>query len=191
MINKVVSRRSFFRYSSVALGMAGSLASGAAWSSALSISQKHSQVLDFAHLHTNEYLSLIYAIDGKKLAPAHKKLEHFLRDHYTGEVGVMDPKLFDLLYHLRLTLDAKEPFQVISGFRSVKTNRILRSKRKTSGVAKNSLHMVGQAIDIRLSNVSLTDLRDAAISLKAGGVGYYPKSNFVHVDTGSIRQWSW
>lgn len=183
------TRRSFLRYSCAALGALGSVVGATAWASAEAISPKRAQILEFAHLHTHEYLSLVYAVDGKKLAPAHKRLEHFLRDHYTDEVGAIDPKLFDLLYRLRLTLDTREPFQVISGFRSSKTNNRLRNKSRRSGVAKKSLHMVGQAIDIRLSGVSLTDLRDAALALQAGGVGYYPRSDFVHVDIGAIRSW--
>lgn len=180
------TRRRFLCGSCAALG---ALAATSAWSSAAPKVAKHARVLEFAHLHTHEYLSLIYAVDGKKIAPAHQRLEHFLRDHYTDEVGALDPKLFDLLYLLRLTLDTREPFQVISGYRSAKTNNRLRNKSRRSGVAKKSLHTLGQAIDIRLSGVSLTDLRDAAWSLQAGGVGYYPRSDFVHVDTGAIRRW--
>lgn len=183
------TRRNFLRYGCAALGAVGSVASGTAWASDMPLFAKRTQTLEFAHLHTHEYLSLVYAIDGKKLAPAHQRLERFLRDHYTDEVGSIDPKLFDLLYRLRVTLDTREPFQVISGFRSAKTNNRLRNKSRRSGVAKKSLHMVGQAIDIRLSGVSLTDLRDAAVSLQAGGVGYYPRSDFVHVDIGAIRRW--
>lgn len=185
-ISTAANRRSFLRYSCATLG---TFAATAAWSSVAPITAKKAQVLEFAHLHTHEYLSLIYAVDGSKLAAAHQRLTYFLRDHYTDEIGVMDPKLFDLLYRLRLTLDTREPFQVISGYRSVATNNRLRRKSRRSGVAKKSLHTLGQAIDIRLSGVALTDLRDAAWSLQAGGVGYYPRSDFVHVDTGTVRRW--
>ncbi len=100
----------------------------------------------------------------------------------------MDPRLFDLLYDLKLSLGCNQPFQVISGYRCPATNATLRGTR-SGGVAKHSLHMEGKAIDIRVGGVPLADLRDAARSARAGGVGYYPNEQFVHVDTGRIRQW--
>ena len=119
---------------------------------------------------------------------AHTRLNWFLRDHYSGEVGTMDPKLFGLLHELRSILAPKAAFDVISGYRSPTTNAFLRRTR-AGGVAKRSLHMDGMAIDIRLPGVPLADLRDAAVSLQAGGVGYYPRENFVHIDTGTVRRW--
>ena len=147
-----------------------------------------SRGLAFEHLHTNEHLSLIYAVGSAVLPQAQTRLDHFLRDHYTGEVGSIDPQLFELLYRLRTTLGTRLPFQVISGYRSPFTNNRLRTTRG-GGVAQRSLHMEGKAIDIRLPGVALADLRDAAISLQAGGVGYYARDNFVHVDTGRVRAW--
>jgi len=116
------------------------------------------------------------------------QLDRFLRDHYTGEVGRIDPQLHELLYTLGRRLDTQAPFHVISGYRCAATNERLRA-HGGGGVAKRSLHMVGQAIDIRVPGVQLATLRDAALSLKAGGVGYYPGSQFVHVDTGPVRHW--
>jgi uncharacterized protein YcbK (DUF882 family) len=99
----------------------------------------------------------------------------------------MDPKLIDQLFVLRQKLDTNQPFQIISGYRSPKSNAMLRSNGR--GVARRSLHMTGQAIDIRVSGRSLSQVRLAALSLSAGGVGYYPKSQFVHLDTGRVRRW--
>ncbi|MDO5652893.1 MAG: DUF882 domain-containing protein [Brachymonas sp.] len=147
-----------------------------------------SKVLAFAHLHTHEHVSLAYAVGDTFIPQACNRLNHFLRDHYTGEVGNIDPELFNLLHRLRMALGTREPFQVISGYRSPFTNDRLRTTRE-GGVAKKSLHMEGKAIDIRLPGVALADVRDAAKSLQAGGVGYYPRDNFVHVDTGQVRYW--
>ena len=100
----------------------------------------------------------------------------------------MDPTLFDVLHRITLALNTQTSFQVISGYRSAKTNDRLRTTRG-GGVAKRSLHMDGKAIDIRLPGVPLAELRDAALSLKAGGVGFYPRDQFVHIDTGRVRSW--
>ena len=110
-----------------------------------------------------------------------------MRDYRTGEVMRMDPKLMDILYVLRGKLDSAAPFQLISGYRSPKTNAMLR--QRSGGVAKHSLHMEGRAADVYLPDRDLKVLRRAALSLKAGGVGYYPKPGFVHVDTGRVRFW--
>jgi uncharacterized protein YcbK (DUF882 family) len=115
-------------------------------------------------------------------------LNHFLRDHYTGEVGSMDPQLFDLLHRVRRALGSTAAFQVISGYRAPATNLRLRLTRG-GGVARNSLHTEGRAIDVRLPGVALAELRDAALSLRAGGVGFYPREDFVHLDTGRVRHW--
>lgn len=145
--------------------------------------------LSFKHTHTNENISLIYSKDGHYVPQALNRLNHFLRDHYTGDVGTMDPKLFDILHRITLALNtSSQPFQVISGYRCPATNNRLRAA-SAGGVAKHSLHMDGKAIDIRLPDVPLTELRDVALSLKAGGVGYYPRDQFVHIDTGKVRRW--
>lgn len=146
------------------------------------------RTLEFAHTHTGERLEIAYTIDGNYVPDALTALSRFLRDHYTGSVGRMDPKLFDLLYEMKLSLRCDQPFQVISGYRCPDTNATLRST-SNGGVAKHSLHMEGKAIDIRLGGVPLADLRDAARSARAGGVGYYPDDQFVHVDTGRVRHW--
>lgn len=144
--------------------------------------------LSFNHLHTRERTALVYAWGDDFVPNALAQLNHFLRDHYTGEVGQMDPELYNLLHRVRLELGSVEPFHVISGYRSPATNETLRTTRG-GGVARRSLHMDGKAIDVRLPGVALKDLRDAAIGLKAGGVGFYQREDFVHIDTGRVRNW--
>jgi uncharacterized protein YcbK (DUF882 family) len=143
--------------------------------------------LSFHHLHTGERLSIDYWVGGGYVPSALAALDHLLRDFRTGQQIDIDPKLFDLLYALRLRLKTVSPFQVISCYRSPATNAMLH--RTTSGVSSHSLHMAGKAIDISLADRSIAELYRAARALKAGGVGYYPKSGFVHVDTGRVRHW--
>ena len=150
------------------------------------------RLLAMDHTHTGERIELAYATGGEYLPGALGSLNHFLRDHYSGDVGRIDPALFDLLHAVRATLGIEDParcrYQVISGYRSPATNARLR-KTGGGGVATRSLHLQGQAIDVRLAGVPLAELRDAALSLKAGGVGYYPGEQFVHIDTGRVRTW--
>ncbi len=144
--------------------------------------------LAFHHTHTGESIALVYAVDDRYVPEALGALNHFLRDHYSGDVGVIAPSLLDQLHRLQQVLGTAQPFQVISGYRCPATNTTLRQTRG-GGVARHSLHMEGRAIDIRLPDVALADLRDAALSLRAGGVGYYPGERFVHVDNGAVRRW--
>jgi uncharacterized protein YcbK (DUF882 family) len=148
---------------------------------------KNAKTLAFEHTHTGEKLSITYALGDDYVPASLKSFNLFLRDHYTGAVGRMDPELLDLLYGLKQECGTDEPFQVISGYRCPSTNRKLR--RRSRGVARNSLHMQGRAIDIRLPDVKLADLKDAARDLRRGGVGFYPSRGFVHVDTGDVRFW--
>lgn len=145
------------------------------------------RVLRFAHLHTAERLEVEYMDGARYLPDALAAVNHLLRDFRTGDVHDIDPRLLDVLHALRTSTGSRRPFEVISGYRSPRTNAQLRSR--SGGVASGSLHMKGQAIDIRLGDVSLASLRDAALDLGRGGVGYYPASNFVHVDTGRVRRW--
>ncbi|SOY53895.1 conserved hypothetical protein, DUF882, COG3108; putative exported protein [Cupriavidus taiwanensis] len=146
------------------------------------------RTLAFDHTHTGERVSLVYAVGDRFVPEALTTLNGFLRDHYSGKVGAIDPQLFDLLFQVRRELGTDKPFQVISGYRSPATNSRLRNSRG-GGVARHSLHMDGKAIDIRLAGVSLADVRDAAKSLQGGGVGYYESDQFVHIDTGRVRYW--
>jgi len=145
------------------------------------------RVLSFFHTHTSERLTVPYFADGNYLAGGLARLDAFLRDFRTGEEHAIDPGLFDILFRLREATGTRSPFHVISGYRSPATNARLR--RAGRGVAKRSLHVDGKAIDIRLSDVKSSVLRDAALELARGGVGYYQKSDFVHVDTGRVRRW--
>jgi len=143
--------------------------------------------LAFRSLHTGEEVGATYLRDGHLQNDGLQTLNHVLRDWRSGEVWDMDPQLFDLLYSLRQRLDSKAPFELISAYRSPKTNAKLAAN--SNGVAKRSLHMRGMAVDIRLPERDLKALHQAALSLKGGGVGLYSKSGFVHVDTGRVRRW--
>ena len=146
------------------------------------------RALAFKHTQTGERLNVAYWDRDGYQAEALADINHILRDHRTDDVAPIDLGLLDLLHALRATMESPAPFEVISGYRSAKTNAMLR-KKGSGGVAKKSLHMQGLAIDVRLPGRRLTDLRAAAISLQSGGVGYYPKSDFIHVDVGRVRQW--
>lgn len=145
------------------------------------------RTLTFIHTHTSERLKIEYFRGGHYLPDALASVNHFLRDFRTGDVHAIEPGLLDLLHQLVDVTGASRPFQVISGYRSPVTNSALR--QHSEGVAAGSLHMKGQAIDMRLADVPLPKLRAAAFALRKGGVGYYPASDFVHVDTGRVRTW--
>ena len=144
--------------------------------------------LAFVHTHTRERIDLVYAHGEHYLPAACAALNRFLRDHYTGSVGAMDTRLFDLLHQVQAVLGSKQSFEVISAYRCAATNARLRESR-AGGVAKHSLHLEGRAIDVRLVGVPLAELRDAALSQRFGGVGFYPRDQFVHIDTGRVRSW--
>ena len=146
--------------------------------------------LRFYHTHTNERLEIVYRRGDEYLPTALARLDYFLRDHLTGDVRHFDPRLFDLLHDLLESLnDAGGEIDVICGYRTPRTNEFLRTRSAHSGVARNSLHMRAEAIDIRLPGIPTSQLRDAALRLSRGGVGYYSASNFVHVDVGRVRRW--
>jgi uncharacterized protein YcbK (DUF882 family) len=143
--------------------------------------------LSFLNLHTGEKLTAEYVHGGKYVPSALRAIEKLLRDHRSGDVHRIDPHLLDQIHALRKRVGAKTPFHVISAYRSPNTNAMLCEA--SSAVAVNSFHCKGQAIDVRVPGVALNRLRKAALSMKAGGVGYYPDDNFVHVDTGPVRRW--
>lgn len=143
--------------------------------------------LSFLHTHTGEALTIAYARGDAYLPVALARIDRLLRDFRTGEVSPIDPQLLDQLHSLITVTGSRRAFEVISAYRSRSTNEALRKRAR--GVASHSLHLQGRAIDIRLADVPLADLRDAAVSLHAGGVGFYPQSQFVHVDTGRVRRW--
>ena len=147
--------------------------------------------LSFFHTHTLERLQTTYCREGQCEPEALNAINHLLRDFRTDEVTAIDVKLLDLLNALDGALQTRDPYHVISGYRSPQTNAMLRTRGGAhAGVASRSLHMVGKAIDIRVPGVPLKELHRAAVSLKRGGVGIYPTSNFVHVDVGRVRYWS-
>ncbi|MCW8829214.1 MAG: DUF882 domain-containing protein [Gammaproteobacteria bacterium] len=143
--------------------------------------------LNFYNLHTGERLSATFWADGHYVAEELAAIDHLLRDHRRNEVEAIDTRLLEQLHTLQRHFGKHDTFHVISGYRSPQTNAALNSR--SSGVAKRSLHMQGRAIDIRLPGVELKSLRQAALAQKAGGVGYYPKSDFIHLDTGRPRFW--
>ena len=145
------------------------------------------KTLAFYNLHTGEFERAAYWVDGGYVPDALRRFDWLLRDYRTDEVREIDRGLLDLLSALSVTLDTREPWEMISGYRSPATNAKLAAT--TDGVARASLHVKGMAIDIRLPGRSLEALRDSARSLRRGGVGYYPRSSFVHVDVGRVRSW--
>ena len=154
---------------------------------AVSIPTTGERSLSFYHTHTKERLTVTYYREGQYLPEAMARLNLFLGDFRTGHVANMDPILFDVLYDLRVAADSDATFEVISAYRSPATNKMLR--RRSKGVASKSQHLFGKAIDVRLKGVDTAKLRDIALSLERGGVGYYRKSDFIHVDTGRVRRW--
>jgi uncharacterized protein YcbK (DUF882 family) len=147
------------------------------------------RTLSFHHTHSGEDLTITFKRDGRYDEDALKKLNHFLRDWRTQEATVMDRRLFDILWEVHRDVDAKQPINVISSYRSPATNAMLR--RRSSGVARFSQHMQGHAIDFFIPGVPLEQIRYAGLRLQRGGVGFYPTSGspFVHLDTGSVRHW--
>ncbi len=141
----------------------------------------------FRNAHTEESFSGVYRVGDKYLPEAFERMNYVLRDFRTQEVFPMDPHLIDILSIVQRKMGGDTQLHVLSGYRSPKTNAMLG--RKSGAVASNSFHMYGQAIDIRFPEQSTKRLRNVARSLQAGGVGYYPRSNFVHVDTGKVRTW--
>jgi uncharacterized protein YcbK (DUF882 family) len=143
--------------------------------------------LRFYHTHTAEKLDVVYHENGTYLPDALGELNYLLRDFRSDEVVSIDPGLLDFLYAAQRRLDSNGTFEIISAYRSPATNEMLR--RKGGGVAKRSMHLVGKAIDVRLTDADTRDLRGVGIQLARGGVGYYERSNFVHLDTGRVRRW--
>ncbi|MCX7738311.1 MAG: DUF882 domain-containing protein [Hydrogenothermaceae bacterium] len=151
------------------------------------LAQDSSKTVYLYNIHTGEYLKETYWEKGSYNQEALNRINYILRDFRVNEVKQIDLDLIDLLYIIKSILDAQNPIHVISGYRSTRTNEFLR--KVSTGVASRSLHTQGKAIDIHIPGIPLERLRDTAINLKAGGVGFYPSSNFVHIDTGKFRVW--
>lgn len=146
-----------------------------------------SRTLSFYHTHTGETLEVAYWTDGAYDAAALDRLNEFLADWRNGERIEMDAALLDVLYKVREVAGSRGVYEVISAYRSPETNDMLRSR--SNGVARKSQHVLGKAIDVRLRGVDTAELRDIAIMLGLGGVGYYGRSDFIHLDTGRVRRW--
>jgi len=154
---------------------------------ALSESLPPDRGLSFFNTHTGEWAAVDYCQSGCLITPSLEKINHILRDHLTGETKDIDIRLLDLLHVLSRKAGAGQPYHVISGYRSPRTNAFLRANGR--GVAEHSLHVLGQAVDIRVPGLNLQDLYRAAVSLRGGGVGFYRESDFIHVDIGRVRTW--
>ena len=147
------------------------------------------RALALDNIHTGEKLRVDYWIDGAYQAQALAQADHMLRDFRTGDIHPIAPALLDLVAALRGQLETAAPVSVISGYRSPATNAMLRGEHAHSGVASQSLHMQGLAMDLRIEGRSLADIHAMALALRGGGVGYYPTSDFVHMDVGRVRRW--
>lgn len=189
VVNQTLNRRAFLGFGAAAAATA--LVPGRVLAADRPASPKVAErALSFFNTHTGERLKVAYCFGGTYEPEALQQINYILRDFRVNEVKPIDPALLDLLHELGGTLETDSPYHIISGYRSPHTNQMLRQRGGAStGVASKSLHLVGKAIDIRLPGVKLDHLRRAARSLKLGGVGYYPSSNFVHVDTGRVRFW--
>ncbi len=147
--------------------------------------------LHLHHLHTGESLDVVYRVGNEYIPSAIASLNHFLRDHRTQDVSHYDPREFDLLHTIAANLGKSNGMiDIVCGYRTPWSNNFLRTRSAVTGVARNSQHMQAKAIDIRIPGITTSHLRDVALSLHGGGVGYYPVSEFVHVDVGPVRQWS-
>jgi uncharacterized protein YcbK (DUF882 family) len=148
--------------------------------------QEHA--LRLYNTHTGERLEIVFRRGEQYIPGALAKLDYFLRDHNTGDVRHFDPRLYDILSDLTASVGHPHgEIDIVCGYRTPSTNESLRTH--TTGVAKNSLHIQAEAIDLRMPGVNTLTLRRAALALRRGGVGYYPHSDFIHVDTGRVRQW--
>jgi len=144
--------------------------------------------LAFLNPNTGDRLQLTYFEGGRYVSGALREISHLCRDHHTGDIHPVDPALLDQLHDLKLALGVNKPFQLVCGYRSPFTNAMLRSQ--SHAVAKNSLHMQGKAVDIRIQGVDTRTIRDAALAMQRGGVGFYHRDNFVHLDSGDVRSWA-
>lgn len=181
ILQRTFSRREILRYlaaSGAMLMMPAALAN---------LPKEAPRQLSLYNLHTEEKLKAVYWADGEYQADGLAEINYVLRDHRSGEHTDMDPQLLNLMFLLHEKAQSKQAFHIISGYRSPASNEMLR--KSSTGVAQKSLHTLGMAVDLRLPDTKLEDLRDMAINLQGGGVGFYPESNFIHIDTGRVRQW--
>jgi len=181
---KGFTRRNFVKTS--LFSIMGLLTSGSALFAGSALKEK--KVLAFYNYYTRESCHVVYNIGENYIPRSLAVIDYILRDRRTGEIKPIDTNLLDLLYNLKTRLNSDSPFFIVSGYRSEKTNNLLR--RKNRRVAKNSLHLQGQAVDLYMPTCRLSKLRQAAVELKGGGIGYYPTHRFIHIDVGPVRYWN-
>ena len=185
MLNQtLLARRDALRLGGGAL-LAGLVVPATGWASTLGEGPRRAVL---HNLHTGDKFNEVYFANGRYVPDALAEATRVMRDWRTGETHYIDPKLFDALAAINQRLETNRPFGIISGYRSNRTNAALHAKSK--GVASNSQHTQGKAIDVRVEGLDLRNLHKAALDVSAGGVGFYPKSNFVHVDTARVRRWT-
>jgi len=182
----MINRRRFLHLGAAAATTATSLLATRAAHAAV-VSHQVPRSLELYNLHTGESVKTVYWANGKYVGHSLSQINHLMRDYRTDQTHIINPAVLDLLHALQARLGTRQPFQIVSGYRSPQTNAMLASS--TDGVAAHSLHMAGKAVDIRIPGVSVAHLTKAALSLRAGGVGSYPQSDFVHVDVGPLRRW--
>ncbi len=187
----IVSRlNDFTRYCRVlAFASASILSATACASTATSSIGKPERSIALYHTHTGERLKVVYYRDGQYRTDALAKINYFLRDFRTGDKAEVDPTTLDIVHAVQQRVGYKGEVHIVSAYRSEKTNEMLRQRSANSGVAKKSQHIEAKAIDFRLPGVDTARVRDVAINLQRGGVGYYRKSDFIHVDSGRVRYW--
>ncbi|MDZ3836569.1 MAG: DUF882 domain-containing protein [Rhodospirillales bacterium] len=181
--NARIGRRRFIGLG-LGLGVAATMLPAPGWAKLKRVERS----LSFLHLHTGETLKTVYYADGRYLPSALKQINHLLRDYQANEVKPVSPDLLDLLFALDRHLGTGAPFEVLSAYRSAETNAML--SRKSRGVAKHSMHIEAKAVDIRIPGVKTSSIAQVARALESGGVGYYPRRNFVHIDVGDVRTWT-
>jgi uncharacterized protein YcbK (DUF882 family) len=182
-LNRLVSRRDILAFSLITA--ACTILPGKVFAASEKVSKK--KELFFYNVYTREHLNVEYWRDGMYLPEGLADINHIFRDVHSGTEKAIDINLLDLLFEIKEQIKSGEPYTIMSGYRTPKTNEFLRMRRK--GVAKNSLHMYGKAVDIRIPGYSLRGIRRVAMKLRAGGIGYYPRLKFLHLDVGDVRYW--
>lgn len=185
VVEQTMERRGFLK-AGLTLSVAAALSTTCV-KPALALAGEGTSSVSFHNEHTGEHFSGVYRVGNKYLPEAFERINYVLRDFRQNEIFPIDPRVIDIVATVHRASGSSTPYSLLSGYRSPKTNAMLR--HESGGVAKKSLHMHGQAIDVRMGNMSTARLRDLAKQLHAGGVGYYSRSNFVHMDSGDFRTW--
>ena len=185
-VEQTMERRGFLK-AGLTLSVTAALSATCA-KPALALPEGGTYSVSFRNEHTDETFSGIYRVGNRYLPEAFERINYVLRDFRQNEIFPIDPRAIDIVAIVHKATGATEPYSLLSGYRTPKTNAMLRNEG--GGVAKHSLHMAGQAIDVRMHNTSTQHIHELATKLHAGGVGYYPRSNFVHMDSGAFRTWT-